>query len=250
MITLPELNDILEAFCKAKNECVLQEALTRATTVLGFSAFAMGHHVDLSSAVTDAVRITSYNADWIDHLIERCYYAEDPIHLASTKRANGFSWSDVGDIIRLTPRHKQILTEAAGFGLSAGFTVPVHVPGEYHGSCSFAASSADHLHENSLPLAQLCGTFAFEAARRIMRARHQIQNQPVPDLTPRQLDALVLVGRGKTDGEIGDILGVSKATAHEHVEGARKAYGNAQRAFLIVRALFDGQIAFTDLLRN
>lgn len=250
MITLPDLNDILEAFRDARTETVLHEALTRATTILGYSAFAMGHHVDLSLSTADTIRLTSYNADWIDHLTERYYFAEDPIHLASTKRANGFSWSEVGDIIRLTPRHKQILTEAAGFGLSAGFTVPIHVPGEYQGSCSFAASSTDRLRENSLPLAQLCGTFAFEAARRIMRARQSIQVQPVPDLTPRQRDALVLVGRGKTDGEIGELLGVSKATAHEHVEGARRAYGNAQRAFLIVRALFDGQIAFADLLRR
>jgi LuxR family transcriptional regulator, quorum-sensing system regulator CciR len=72
----------------------------------------------------------------------------------------------------------------------------------------------------------------------------------VPELRPRELEALILVGRGKTDAEIGQILGVSGFTAHKHVEGARRAYGNARRAFMIVRALFDGQISFANLLRR
>lgn len=210
----------------------------------------MGHHVDLAGPPEGAIRISTYNEDWISHVVERRYFTDDPVHLASTKTGNGFSWSELGRIINLTPRHKQVLAEAMGFGLAAGFTVPVHVPGEYQGTCSFAAASTDDLHDNALPVAQLCGTFAFEAARRITQKKHHLEDPQVPTLTPRQLEALVLVGRGKTDGEIGEILGVSRATAHEHVEGVRRAYGNAQRAFMIVRALFDGQIAFADLLRR
>ena len=58
------------------------------------------------------------------------------------------------------------------------------------------------------------------------------------------------MGRGKTDNKNIQIMRISWATAHEHVENVRKAYGNAQRAYLIVRALFDGQIALSDLLRR
>ena len=250
MLTKLDLNAFLNAFRSALSEDDLKEALVRVTRVLGFSQFAMGHHVDLAHPPSGVIRLSTYNDDWVSHILERGYFAEDPIHLASTKTVNGFAWHDVGDIIDLTPRHKQILSEAIGFGLGAGFTVPVHLPGEYQGTCSFAARSLDHLHKTALPVAQLCGTFAFEAARRIMRRKLKLQETGVPELTYRQLEALVLVGRGKTDREIGQILGISRSTAHEHVEGVRKAYGNAQRAYMIVSALFDGQIAFTDLLRR
>lgn len=244
----------LEAFVKAFRSCLteddLHEALARVARTLGFRQFAMGHHVNLIAPPQGAIRLTTYNKDWVSHVEERRYFAEDPIHLATTKTVNGFSWHEVGDIIHLTSRHKQILAEAVGFGLGAGFTVPVHLPGEFQGSCSFTARTLDNLPQNALPIAQLCGTFAFEAARRITRRKLKLEEGGVPDLTPRQMEALILVGRGKTDGEIGDILGVSRATAHEHVEGVRRAYGNAQRAYMIVRALFDGQISFTDLLRR
>jgi LuxR family quorum-sensing system transcriptional regulator CciR len=244
-----DINEFLEAFRNVTNESSLLEALDRVTWSLGFTGFALGHHVDLSRGAADAIRLTNYADDWVAHVIDRGYFADDPIHLASTRTANGFAWHEVDRFISLSPRHKQILAEAAGFGLTTGFTIPVHVPGEYNGTCSFAASSSDRLHKNAFAFAQLCGSFAFEAARRIMQ-RHRHQPTRIPDLTPRQLEALVLVGRGKTDHEIGDILGVSHSTAHEHVEGARRAYGNAQRAYMIVRALFDGQVAFADLLRR
>jgi LuxR family quorum-sensing system transcriptional regulator CciR len=250
MLSFQDVNDFLSAFQSATSEDDLRNALSRATQTIGFRQVAMGHHVDLAGPPMEAIRISTYNKDWTDHVVERRYFADDPVHIASTKTVTGFSWSELDQLITLTPRHKQILAEAYGFGLGAGFTVPVHLPGEYHGTCSFAAASTDDLHDNALPVAQLCGSFAFECARRIMKRKLNLDEGTVPSLTPRQLEALVWVGRGKTDGEIGQILGVSRATAHEHVEGVRRAYGNAQRAYLIVRALFDGQIAFADLLRR
>lgn len=248
MLSYKTIDDLLASFLDAQNQDNLLEALTRATRALGFSQFAMGHHVDLASPPQSAIRLSTYNEDWVSHGLERQYFAEDPIHLASTKTVNGFLWHEVGKLINLTTRHKQILAEAIGFGLGTGFTVPIHIPGEYQGTCSFTAKSLDDLPQNALQIAQLCGTFAFESARKIMRQELNLEEAGAPSLTPRQLEALVLVGRGKTDSEIGEIMGISKATAHEHVEGVRHAYGNAQRAFMIVRALFDGQIAFADLL--
>ncbi|WIW89545.1 autoinducer binding domain-containing protein [Sphingobium sp. V4] len=250
MIAYQNLEILLQGFRAADTESKLHEALARATAMLGFKQFALGHHVDLSCPPQGAIRLDTYDRSWVSYGLERGYFAEDPIHLASMKTVRGFAWHELGEIIQLTSRHKQILAEAGAFGLGAGFTVPVHLPGEYHGTCSFAARSMDDLRTNALPIAQLCGTFAFEAARRIMRRTLKLGEMDMPNLRPRELEALILVGRGKTDSEIGQILRISRATAHEHVEGARRAYGNAQRAFMIVRALFDGQITFADLLRR
>lgn len=44
-----------------------------------------------------------------------------------------------------------------------------HIPGEVNGSCSFAMGSVDVLDQRQLPLVQLIGSFAFEAARRLSR---------------------------------------------------------------------------------
>jgi LuxR family quorum-sensing system transcriptional regulator CciR len=229
----------------------LRETLEDLTRHLGFERFAMGHHVDLTRPPEDAIRLTNYRRDWTERALDKGYFVDDPIHFASTRTVVGFQWRDVAKMIDLTDRQRHILRQGQRFGgLAAGFTVPVHQPGEYRGTCSFGTSSAKMVRRRALPFAQLGGAFAFEAARKIMLRNSGREPKGPPSLTPRQQEALVLIGRGKTDGEIGTIMGVSRATAHEHVEGVRRAYGNAQRAYLVVRALFDGQISFTDLLRR
>ncbi|HJQ17018.1 MAG TPA: LuxR family transcriptional regulator [Allosphingosinicella sp.] len=233
----------------ATSEEQLFGLLDETTKRLGFERFAMGHHVDLAGPPGDAVRLTTYDPNWVEIAVEKRLFVDDPIHAASAKTAVGFLWSDVGKLIELTDRQKATLEAARKFGLAEGFTVPVHVPGEYQGTCSFGARSLDNLAADALPQAQLVGAFAFEAARRILRAkRRSSEIGQIPSLTDRQINCITLVAMGKSDWEIGRILDISQATAHEHVEAARKRYGVSKRTQLVIRALFDGQISFSDIL--
>jgi LuxR family quorum-sensing system transcriptional regulator CciR len=250
-MTQPDhLLDFVRQCNLATDEAHLFGLLDEATKRLGFERFAMGHHVDLAGPQGDAVRLTTYDPGWVETVVENRFFLDDPIHLASSKTAVGFLWSEVGKLIDLTDRQKSILDAARSFGLTDGFTVPVHVPGEYQGTCSFGARSLENLAPDALPQAQLIGAFAFEAARRITRSRRRQKAEidSIPALTERQRNCITLVAMGKSDWEIGRILGISQATAHEHVESARKRYGVAKRTQLVIRALFDGQISFSDIL--
>lgn len=249
MVATFDFKNMVGGFLAVQDEAGLHEHLERCARELGFTQFAMGHHVDLVGPPQDAIRVTNYDPRWIERALGERYFVHDPVHQASTRTAMGFLWSDVPGMIRLTRLQTFILEAARDYGLAQGYTVPVHVPGEYRGTCSFGADSLDHLRANALPIANLLGTYAFEAARRIMRTRRPLPDalSELPELTERQRDSLVLVARGKADPEIGVLLGISSATAHEHVENVRRAYGNAQRPLLIARALFDGQISFTEV---
>jgi LuxR family quorum-sensing system transcriptional regulator CciR len=247
-----DFKDALNRLLDARSEDDLHLELERSARSLGFNQFAMGHHVDLESPPDAVIRLTNYDPAWVSRSLGEGYFSADPVHRASMKTATGFLWSDIPEMIRLTPRQSKILASARTYGLNEGYTIPVHVPGEYRGTCSFGAKSLDQLRENALPLANMIGIWAFEAARRILRARRLVPTEPrdVPNLTERQRDSLVLVARGKADSEIGVLLGISTATAHEHVENVRRAYGYAQRPYLIARALFDGQISFGEIFRR
>lgn len=239
----------IKRLLSVKTKSDLTAELERITHALGFERFAMGHHVDLVSPPGSVLRITNYQSDWIERSLGEGYFADDPVHQASTHTAAGFLWSSIADLIPLTLRQQRILEDAKAFGLYDGYTVPVHVPGEYRGTCSFGTRSAARQSRELLLAANICGLYAFEAGRGIARrGSGRIRATEVPKLTDRQRDALVLIGRGKADSEIGTLLGISKATAHEHVENVRRAYGNAQRPHLIARALFDGQISYADVL--
>ena len=151
-------------------------------------------------------------------------------------------------MIHLTPRDRMVLEAAGSNGIGDGFTIPAHVPGESNGSCSFATRPGQPLLGEHLPIAQLVGAFAFEAARRLWRMRASAS--PILQLTDRQRDCVVWAARGKSDWEIAQILGISHETVIQHLKQARERYGVSKRTMLAVSALFDGTISFIDVLKR
>jgi len=233
----------------AEDNDALVSILAAATQALGFERFAIGHHVDIRRRPYDAISLTSYPDEWVGEATAKGYHIDDPILIASTRTAVGFKWSDVRNIMTLTDRQERILERGKEFGLSEGYTVPVHIPGEYWGTCSFGASSLELVDDCSLRAAQLLGVFGFEAARRLVRqSLPDGGNEHIPLLTPRQVDCVTLIAQGKTDWEAAQVLGLSRETVHQHIETARQRYGVTKRTQLVVRAIYDGQIPFSSVI--
>ncbi len=241
--------DRVEAFVRdvrqVSSEQELTEALGYITSELGFRYFALAHHVDIRKR-QEAIRLHNYPDGWENWFDDQGLGAIDPVHRASHVTSIGFAWCDMEDMIRVTSDDRRILALARQEGIGEGFTVPAHVPGEAHGSCSFATESGIALPGEQLPLLQLVGAFAFEAARRMARTELGLQPQR---LTERQRECVVWAARGKSEWEISRILGVSHETVIQHLKQARERYGVGKRTPLAVHALFDGTIAFLDVLR-
>ena len=248
-----EMFDRVDAFVRdvgqASSEADLVDMLTEISREMGFSYFALTHHVDVRQAPSSIIRLDNYPSEWVDYFDSNQLGASDPVHRASHLTSVGFPWSRLPAMIALTPRDFEVLELAGARGIGDGFTVPAHVPGESNGSCSFATCAGVPLSEEHFPLAQLVGAFAFEAARRLSGIRLN-GALPAPRLTDRQRDCVVWAARGKTDWEIARILGVSHETVIQHLKHARERYGVAKRTLLAVHALFDGTISFTDIFRR
>lgn len=243
--------DRVDAFVQdltqATSQAELAALLAAMSMELGFRYFALTHHVDIHSAPRPAIRLDNYPREWVAYFDSQKLGVSDPVHRASHRTSVGFAWSRLSALIPLTPRDREVLGLATAHGIGDGFTVPANVPGESHGSCSFAAAAGAPLHEEHLPLAQLVGSFGFEAARRLFGMGGAQDALPV-QLTERQCDCLIWLARGKSDWEISRILGVSPETVIRHVKMARERYGVGKRTQLVIHALFDGIISFQDIL--
>ena len=237
--------EVLNLFRAVATEDELALVLAETSRRLGFRHFAMVQHVDFGQATTHGFRLHNYPDSWVNWFDENGLGVTDPVHRASHTTLTGFRWSDIPAMIPLSQRDRDVLAQASGYGLSVGYTVPAHVPGETLGSCSFAAASNESLGDDVMPNAHLIGLFAFEAGRRVTGQRSCAASLK---LTTRQLECIMYVGRGKTDAEIAQILGVSPATVVEHLRHARERYNAASRAVLPVRALYDGALSFADVL--
>lgn len=245
MSNLAAAKEFLELARHATNIDELFVALALACDAMGFDYFALTHHVDFAAAGATAIRLHNYPPNWVAWFDENRLGVTDPVHRASQVTNVGFVWDKVPDMIKLTTADRDVLAKARREGIGDGFTVPAHIPGEASGSCSFAVAPFGEVNDAYLPIAQLVGAFAFEAARRINRVR--LIDVEAPTLTERQRDCVLWMARGKTDWEIAQILGLSPETVTQHMNTARDRYDVAKRPQLAVRALFDGHITFGDV---
>lgn len=241
-----EVEWFLDAITVAGDVDTLAMILGEMTDRMGFAHFALTHHANVTDASNKLIRLHNYPEAWVDYFDRNRLGLSDPVHRASHKTSAGFRWDSIAELIAMTPGDHRLLALAQDHGLADGFTVPANIVGEATGSCSFASGPHHDLPVDALPWAQLAGTAAFEAARRIWLARAG-PPPPRPTLTDRQRDCLVWAARGKTAWEIGRILGISEATAVRHLKQARERYGVDKQTSLLIRALFDGIISFSDI---
>jgi len=254
--------DAVQAFVdrarSADCPAALRTLLDDIANDMGFDYFALMHHVDLTG-YTDAlthmkkgelVALGTYPDAWIETYIEDNIVSNDPVLLASHRTNVGFKWSEIPSLIPVTSAHLDIRLRTVKAGIDEGFTVPAHVPGEANGSCNFAMATGRALPQRNLEIAQLIGGFAFQAARAmIMNAAAPAQPRQQRPLTQRQLECVLFAARGKSDWEIGQILGISPGTVKRHLEAARTHYDVGSRIQVVMRVLFEGQIGLADALR-
>lgn len=243
MATLETAHRFRLEFFQVRTAADLEDLLGEVCALLGCSFYALTHHVDFLGAPDAGVRLHNYPEDWVHWFDSQRLGIDDPVHRASRRTAAGFAWCDVPKIIQLRPADTAVLDRARRHGIGEGLTIPAHVPGDAHGSCSFAWSEGQAPEVRALSFAQSISAFAFEAARSLYRG-------PVataPRLTDRQRECLVWAARGKTDPQISRILGIRHGTVVEHMRNARRRYEAPTRARLAVRALFDGALHFGEI---
>lgn len=218
----------------------LTALLDSAVRQFSFRWFAMVHNVDLKRRSKNTLMLTTYPARWIEELVETRLFMDDPVHAACSRTVFGLTWDRIGDHIRPTARQISILARGLSHGLATGFSMPIRMANEPDAMFTVANQRADVMSSEDIITARLIGAIAFEHARSLLDT-NAIANVPVA-LSPRQIDCIALVAQGKSDWEIAQILGLSRDTVHEYVEGARRRYGVRRRTQLVLRAVRDGHL--------
>lgn len=239
------VDDFAHAARSARDVAQLLSQLREAAGALGF------HHLLLQGA-GGGEWLADLPAGWPAAVPQG-----DAVLAAAALSYAPFLWSDIPRLLALSQPQRDFLDAAYAAGIGAAVAVPIHrargarEAGSYSvfaGCCSFLMKPGVPLPLGSLAPAHYVGALAFDAAENLHTPKPQ--QALGPHLTPRQRDCVVLVAQGKSDWEIGQVLGISESTVHKHIEDAKRRFGVSTRIQLVVRSLFDARLSFSDVMTD
>lgn len=212
---------------------------------LGFDRWAMVQGLWFRSPSKRLIRMDTFD-EFADIFIERKYYRDDPALLACQRIDKPFLWTQIRDIIPIRPSQEIILQEAYRHNLRIGLTVPLGVIGEPPGCFSFVTSKSELPSRWHQRAAALIAADAFHEARRLHG--FPARTTTVPHLSDRKREILELAAIGKTDREIGMILGIKQCSVETYMTQMRQTFDVYSRTQLCNNALRFGLLPFEDAI--
>jgi LuxR family quorum-sensing system transcriptional regulator CciR len=234
----------IAAFEAARTLDELRTILGDACVAGGFRYFALTQHADFRKTRSKFVRLHNYPENYAFWFDAQGLGTRDPVHRTSQLRTAGFRWSAVPGMIDMTTTDEEVFAQARRCGIGDGFTVPANVLGELSGSISFAMACGKVLDDDAIQFARLVCGEAFECVRRILLIRPVRKRTRIP---ARQLACLIWSSKGKTDKDTATIMEISRNTVLSQMSALRDYFGSSSRVFVVVSALRDGTISFSDI---
>jgi len=191
----------------------------------GFDTFACGE-VDTAHRGRNVFYIIEWPESWRKFYIGSGLIERDPLLGALSARRKSFTWSELREERKLSQVGRDALRLAAEHGWTEGLAVSVRRGGTRYGLVSLVGHSKLPDYQRLL----LC--LISECLITRIRSLEPRPKFPAPPagMSMREIDCLRLVALGCSDQEIADALGISRPTAHQHVEGGRRKLKAKTRA--------------------
>jgi len=219
-----------------------------AMRALGIRHFACCSHVDPFHPPSAAVMLHNYPGGWVRTYSEARLYETDPVLKFAEISPLAFFWDIALKSAPITPSQKTMMADAAGYGITHGYTVPLRLswmPGSLRASCT-VIPDGEHVDPPSCFAIEVAATYLHF---KVCCARAPWLAAPPVHLTQRERECLALVAQGKPDWIIGRVMGLGASTAHFHVERLKRRFGVVTRQQAVVQGLLSGQISYGEVVR-
>jgi LuxR family quorum sensing-dependent transcriptional regulator len=214
-------------------------AFRAALTPLNIDTFSAGE-IDTAHRNRSTFTVIDWPESWRKFYFSSAILERDPlVENLGFYGGRPFTWEDLRADRRLAQLGTEALDVAAQAGWRDGLAVPLHRSGTHYGIVSIVARDIIPDAHRQI-LVPLCLAFHSVTGPLVRREGFAM---PPAGLSPREVEVVDLVAHGKTDADIAKALGISAATAHEHVERAKARLDTRTRAELAAVAVSLGIIA-------
>ena len=187
----------------------------------------------------DGLLLNNRPADYNENYVRKNYIRKDPVLLALRRELQPFAWHDVRQQGLSHAQHR-IIDEGREFGATDGLVIPIST---LSGRTSiFSPCGRDpNLSPRARSAIEMIGIYSYQVLQRAM-IRERRSNAAPTSLTAREREVLTWVASGKSDDEIGMILGIARETVTTYVENAKRKLDATKRIYAVVQALRQGEI--------
>lgn len=209
---------------------------------LGFDRFFY-LQLHLSKGRGDRVMFGTYPPDWSRHYALSNLRLHDPLWGHGFKTVQPFLWETVRAAQRNREAERLVYGPGEDAGLRSGAGIPLHGPlggvATLYVSNDCAPGAFRELFESQQHALQLV---AFNTHARVIELSPPAVSEPSVGLSARQKDVLLWMAHGKTNWEIGELLGISEDTVRQHVIKICRLLGASNRSQAAVIAVMQGLI--------
>jgi len=216
----------------------LIRAFSQIARQFGFSASACGASVTAGSRRSTRFFFCNWPADWQDIYMAKGWALHDVMMTEAARKMRPYSWEEARNGRKLTEAEEEVYVAARRYGWIERLAVPIHGPGGYQGLVTLDAKETFDLSAIDTVLLQAMSLPLHERCRKERFA----QDSPEIALTKREIECIKWVAAGKTDWEIGQLLGLAEPTAHFHVERAKKKLNAKTRAQAVALLVLHGLV--------
>jgi len=225
--------DLIERIAASATINCIWKAYFNMARGMGIS-FGLACFLPGPDKLSDVTFADSMPTGWVRDYTEQNLVVADRLCHRLLRSHSPFEWS-LPDFPRPetgAPWHEFLLAH----DMQSGFAVPDYSQGDL--SVISLTGTGKPLHRRDRSLLHFAG-LALLARCRDLGVR---RDQPAPPLSDRERECLQWAAAGKSDWEIGEIIGLSEKTVNIYVERAKHKLGVATRTQAIVRAIRAGII--------
>ena len=232
--------DLIEQCGSARDIAQLVDEFFDIARDFGLSSGAGGGWTGIGRTREYRFYFNTWPADWLAFYNERQVFFEDPIIMEAQRRMAPFMWHDLAVFRGQGERSEELLAVAYEYGWADGLVVPIHGPAGYQGVVSLASMQKLDLTPADVSLFWVM-SLALHARCRATPGLGE-SSSPPPSLSAREAQCMEWVAAGTTDWEIGQLLSISPATVHFHVERVKRRLSTSSRTHAVALLVLHGAL--------
>jgi DNA-binding CsgD family transcriptional regulator len=233
-------HEFIEACSSEPDTNVIVARFLETLPLFGFQCAAGGAWAGTGGARVHRFYFNNWPKDWFELYDANNFAAIDPMLLETRRRMSAFLWSEVNETPYFQDVRSPVMAAVRDYGWSEVMAIPIHGPASYQALVTMASLHPVTLTPVERALLRVMAIMIHDRAH--ATAELGIITRAPPKVTPREQECMNWVAAGKTDAEIGIILGISAATAHFHIEHVKKKLGTRSRTEAVGLLLLAGMI--------